>query len=104
MGDIKSALDIAMEKAEKMAGESGEKNKRLTKGQKEEIAEIRKIYDAKSAEREIMLQSKIEKAAISNPDDALSQIEELKRELNEEKKALLDERDKKIEKIRRKKN
>lgn len=104
MGEIKSALDIAMEKAEKITGESGKKNVRLTKGQKEEIAEIRKIYGAKSAEREIMFQGTIEKAAISNPDDAPSQIEELKRAFNEEKKALFDERDKKIEAIRRKKN
>ena len=104
MGDIKSALDISMEKAEKMAGESGKKNASLTRGQKEEIAEIHKLYSAKSAEREIMLQSKIEKAIIRNPDDALSQIEELKKELNEEKKALFDERDKKIEEIRRKKH
>ncbi len=104
MGDIKSALDIAMKKAEKITGESGEKNVRLAKGQKEEIAEIRKIYDAKSAEREIMLQSKIEKAKIRNPNDAPSQIEELKRAFNEEKKALFDKRDKKIEEIRRKKN
>jgi|TARA_B100000315_G_scaffold168683_1_gene157249 tRNA uridine 5-carbamoylmethylation protein Kti12 len=104
MGDIKSALDISMKKAEKMTGESGEKNASLTGDQKKEIAEIRKLYNAKLAEREIMLQSKIEKAKIRNPDDALSQIEELKKEFIKEKKALFDERDKKIEEIRSKKH
>ncbi len=104
MGEIKSALDIAMKKAEKMTGESGKKHARLTRGQKEEIAETRKLYSAKLAEREIMLQSKVEKAIIRNPDDALSQIGELKKEFNEEKKALFDERDKKIEEIRREKH
>ena len=93
-----------MEKAEKITGESGEKNKRLTGAQKEEIAETRKLYSAKLAEREIMLQSKIEKAKIRNPDDALPLIEELKEEFNEEKKALFDEKDKKIEEIRREKH
>ena len=104
MGKIKSALDISMEKAEKITGESGEKNKRLTGAQKEEIAETRKLYSAKLAEREIMLQSKIVKAKTRNPDEALSKIEELKKEFDEEKKVLLDEKDKKIEEIRLKKH
>lgn len=104
MGDIKSALDISMEKAEKMTGKSGEKNAPLTSGQKKEIAEIRKLYGAKLAEREIMLQSKIEKAKIRNPDEAPTLIEELKKEFNDEKKVLYDERDKKIEEIRLKKH
>lgn len=104
MGEIKSALDISLEKAETMTGKSGEKNARLTRGQKEEIDEIRKLYSSKLAEREIMLQSKIEKAKIRNPDDALPLIEELKEEFNEEKKALFDEKDKKIEEIRREKH
>jgi len=51
-----------------------------------------------------MLQSKIEKAKIRNPDDALPLIEELKEEFNEDKKALFDEKDKKIEEIRREKH
>ncbi len=55
MGEIKSALDIAMEKAKKMDGEEAVS---LSSNQKEEIAQIRKIYAAKIAEVEILVQDK----------------------------------------------
>ena len=55
MGELKSALDIAMEKAKKMDGESAVT---LSSNQKEEIAQIRKIYAAKIAEVEILVQDK----------------------------------------------
>ena len=55
MGELKSALDLAMEKAKKMDGESAVT---LSSNQKEEIAQIRKIYAAKIAEVEILVQDK----------------------------------------------
>ena len=55
MGDLKSALDIAMEKAKKMDGEEAVS---LSSNQKEEIAQIRRIYAAKMAEVEILVQDK----------------------------------------------
>jgi hypothetical protein len=55
MGEIKSALDIAMEKAKKMDGEEAVS---LSSNQKEEIAQIRRIYAAKMAEVEILVQDK----------------------------------------------
>jgi len=55
MGKLKSALEIAMEKAEKMGGEEGVS---LSVNQKSQIAEIRKIYSAKIAEVEILIQDK----------------------------------------------
>ena len=50
--DLKSALDLAMEKANKMMGDeiAG-----LTDDQKKRIAETRKEYDAKVAEKKILL-------------------------------------------------
>jgi len=68
MGELKSALDIAMEKAKKMEGEEAVS---LSSNQKEEIAQIRRIYAAKMAEVEILVQDK-EKREID--------IERLKRE------------------------
>ena len=68
MGELKSALDLAMEKAKKMEGEEAVS---LSSNQKEEIAQIRKIYAAKIAEVEILVQDK-EKREID--------IERLKRE------------------------
>ena len=55
MGELKSALDIAMEKAKKMDGEEAVS---LSSNQKEEIAQIRRIYAAKIAEVEILVQDK----------------------------------------------
>jgi hypothetical protein len=55
MGELKSALDIAMEKAKKMDGEEAVP---LSSNQKEEIAQIRRIYAAKIAEVEILVQDK----------------------------------------------
>jgi hypothetical protein len=54
MGELKSALEIAMEKSEKMGGD--EEIVRLSLQQKNEIAEIRKVYVAKIAEVEILIQ------------------------------------------------
>jgi len=55
MGELKSVLDIAMEKAKKMEGEEPVS---LSSNQKEEIAQIRRIYAAKMAEVEILVQDK----------------------------------------------
>ena len=54
MGELKSALEIAMEKSKKMGGD--EEIVRLSSQQKNEIAEIRKVYAAKIAEVEILIQ------------------------------------------------
>ncbi len=52
---LKSALELAMEKADKMGGDSIPV---LTGEQREEIAQIRKVYEAKFAEVEILVQDK----------------------------------------------
>ncbi len=57
MGEnLKSALEIAMEKAKKMGGQEEEIS--LSPAQREEIAEIRKVYTARIAEAEILIQDK----------------------------------------------
>jgi hypothetical protein len=56
MGDnLKSAWEIALEKAKKMGGEEPPS---FSENQKNEIAEIRKVYAAKMAEVEILVQDK----------------------------------------------
>jgi len=55
MAEIRSALEIAMEKAQKMGGEEVVS---LSADQKREIAEIRKVYKAKIAEVEILVTEK----------------------------------------------
>ena len=55
---LKSALELAMEKTKKIGGEEIPS---LTGGQKDEIAQIRKVYEAKMAEVEILIQDKEKK-------------------------------------------
>lgn len=55
MGELKSAWELALEKTQKMGGEESVS---LSSNQKAEIAEIRKIYAAKIAEVEILIQDK----------------------------------------------
>ena len=69
MGELKSALEIALEKSKKMGGE--EEIVRLSSNQKNEIAEIRKVYEAKIAEVEILIQE---------PEKREKEIERLRRE------------------------
>ncbi len=55
---MKSAIELAMEKANEM---SGGKGKNLTNEQKKKIGQIRQIAEAKIAEARIMLDDKISK-------------------------------------------
>lgn len=53
--ELKSAWELALEKANKMGGDDVPS---LTSDEKQEIAEIRKVYEAKFAEVEILVQDK----------------------------------------------
>jgi hypothetical protein len=52
MAELKSAWELALEKTKNVGGEDAVT---LTRDQKQEIAEIRKKYEAKIAEAEIIL-------------------------------------------------
>lgn len=56
--ELKSAWEIALEKAKKIGGDD---LPALTPDQRNEIAEIRRIYEAKFAEVEILVQDKEKK-------------------------------------------
>ena len=55
---LKSSWELAMEKASKMGGDDIPS---LSPDEKKEIAEIRKVYEAKFAEVEILVQDKEKK-------------------------------------------
>ena len=80
MSGIKSSYEIAMEKIEKMGLEE---TPSLTEEEKKKVAEIRNTYDAKIAEKKILLNDEPE--------------------LTGEIRFLERERDKKIESLRAKK-
>jgi len=68
MGELKSAWELAMEKTKNVGGED---TVSLTADQKQEIAEIRKKYEAKIAEAEII---------ITDPEKREKELDYLRRE------------------------
>jgi hypothetical protein len=92
----KSALELAMERLRKKDAEAGVSEAPLTDDQKEKIAEVRRVYEAKIAEREILHQSTLRKAA--HEPDAARQLEE---EYLRDRDRMNGERERKIEAIRR---
>lgn len=93
---MKSALELALEKTANLQ-EGGP----LTDEQRAEIADTEKIYQAKIAEQEIMLQSKLKSAAIQlHGADFSEVVGELRRQLGEEKDRLEREKAGKITAIR----
>lgn len=74
---MKSAYELAMERLEKQSP-----TQKLTKQQKDEIAEIDSQTKAKIAEREVFLREQIEKAQFGGDANAVAELEDqLAREL-----------------------
>ena len=96
---MKSALELAMEKANEAVG--GEEGIKLTDEQKVGIDEVRKQYEAKWAEQEIALKGQLEKVAAENPEALAEAQGQVQAELNKVRSRLNEERDAKIEKIRK---
>jgi len=89
---MKSAYELAMERLGKSAPLT-----KLTDAQKKEIAEIESRYAAKIAEREIFLKEEVTKAMHKGDYEA---VEQLEKQLVNERKALNDEKEEKKEKVR----
>lgn len=94
-GAPKSAYEIAMARLKKKDAEAGVSETPLTEEKRQAIAEVKKVYEARLAEREILYQSsrrKIEDAEAA---------EGLEEEYRRDRDRLNGERDRKIEEIRR---
>jgi hypothetical protein len=94
-GGPKSAYELAMERLRKKDEESGETRRELTDKDKAAIAEIRSFYQAKIAEIELRYQDRA--PMVIDPaerDAAAAQYRRDRERLNEE-------RDRKIERVRR---
>ena len=99
---MKSAIELALEKTERHGQQARAEQVPLTEEMKGNISKIEKEYDAKIAEKDVMLQSKIKIVYESvNPTEAQQLAERLQTEFREEKKSLLDEKSAKIEKIKK---
>ena len=100
MTGMKSALELAMEKinAQKSPADT---TVSLTDVQRQEISDLRKQYDAKIAEKEIMLQADIRQLMQRRPpQEALAAAQELREKFQQTKKALQEELEAKIATVR----
>lgn len=93
-GAPKSAYELAMERLRKQDEEAGVTRRELTEADKAAIAEIRSFYQAKIAEIELRHGSA---AAIFDP----AERQTLDAEYRRDRERLTEERDRKIERIRR---
>ena len=99
MAGMKSALELAMEKLN--ARTSEESTVALTDAQRQEISDLRKQYDAKIAEKEIMMQSEIRHLIQRRPpQEAMAAAQELREKLQHTKNALHEEVEAKIAAVR----
>jgi len=92
---MKTSYELAMERLKKKDEESGIAATPITDAQKAQIAEIRNFYEAKLAEAQVMHHSKLK--TVFEPGER----ETLEQAYRRERERLSDERDRKIEKVRR---
>jgi len=101
MSDLKSSWEISMEKSDKLIPEV-KKQKKLTAKQKKHIAEIRKEFKAKIADKDVTHQHKLNHLSERTPPEQLvMESEKLKQEFVEEKEQLEKEMETQIEAIRK---
>jgi hypothetical protein len=99
MAGMKSAIELAMEKLKARTAE--ESPTALTDVQRQEISDLRKLYEAKIAEKEIMMQDEIRQLVQRRPpQEAVAAAHELREKFQQSKKALQEELEAKIAAVR----
>src|SRR5262249_38700190 len=99
MAGMKSAIELAMEKLKAQTAEESPTS--LTDAQRQEISDLRKQYEAKIAEREIMMQDEIRQFVQRRPpQEAMAAAHELREKFQQNKKALQEELEAKIAAVR----
>jgi Spy/CpxP family protein refolding chaperone len=100
MAGMKSALELAMEKINAQKSQE-ETVVSLTDAQRQEMSDLRKQYDAKIAEKEIMMQADIRQLMQRRPpQEAMAAARELREKFQQTKKALQEELEAKIATVR----
>jgi hypothetical protein len=90
----KSAYEIILERLKKRDREDGVEERPVTGEQKARIAELRRVYEARLAEREILYQSSRRKAK------DLEELDKLEGEYRRDRERIVSERDRKIDEAR----
>lgn len=99
MAEMKSAIELAMEKLGKLQSE--EPSVPLTDEQRREMSDLRKQYDAKIAEKEIMMQAEIRQLMQRHaPQEVAAAAQVFQEQFQETKKALQQELEEKIAAVR----
>ena len=91
----KSAYEIILERLKKKDREDGVEEHPLTPEQKDKIAEVRRVYEARLAEREILYQSSRRKA------QDLETLDRLEQEYQRDRERINSERDRKLDEARK---
>lgn len=91
---LKSAYELAMERLKKADADAGVEPRRLTDEQKSAIAEMRRFYEAKLAEQELLHQSAMRK--LVDPEARATLEDEYRRD----RERLVSERESKLDTIR----
>ena len=90
----KTAYELILERLKQKDRAEGVSERALTDAQKAKIGELRKVYEAKLAEREILHQADLRKA----PDPEA--LEHLEQEYRRDRERIASERDRKIDEVR----
>ena len=90
----KSAFELAMQRLRQKDKEANVDERPLTDAQKTAIAEVRQVFTAKTAEREILHRAALRKAATRE------EVELLNENLRRDQERLASDRDRKIGEIR----
>ena len=100
MSGLKSSWELSLERSEKLVPELKNK-KKITNQQKEKINDIRREYQAKIADKDVMMQDKLIKLHDRIPPDEIEYATvELQKEFADEKKAFEEKMEEEIESIR----
>lgn len=91
---LKSAFELAMERLQKKDEAAGITARSLTDAEKAAIADVRNYYEAKIAEQQVLHESRVKR--VGDP----AAREALDAEWRHERERFVEERDRKIEKIR----
>ena len=107
---MKSALELAMEKTSAIGEQARQELEKLTPEQRDKIEEIKKVYEGKIAEKDVLHQQELMKMTGGAPIEAVeAQLEPeardalnaFRRKFRDEREALEAERDEKIEAVKK---
>ncbi|OGL58697.1 MAG: hypothetical protein A3J27_02000 [Candidatus Tectomicrobia bacterium RIFCSPLOWO2_12_FULL_69_37] len=107
---MKSALELAMEKTAAVGAKAREELAKLSPAQRQEVEKIKKVYEGKIAEKDVMFQQEamkltggvpLDMAARVLPPEAQEKLAKAHEKFKADKEALEAERDEKIETMKK---